>query len=53
MGGSSIWFTSIAIGVILSVSKHVDEMEGKKKNSKTKPVVEVEADTTNIKPALG
>jgi cell division protein FtsW len=31
MGGSSIWFTSIAIGIILSVSRHVDEMEGKKK----------------------
>ncbi len=25
MGGSSIWFTSIAIGIILSVSKYVDE----------------------------
>ena len=30
MGGSSIWFTSIAIGIILSVSRYVDEMEGKK-----------------------
>lgn len=29
MGGSSIWFTSIAIGVILSVSRYVDENEGK------------------------
>jgi cell division protein FtsW len=29
MGGSSIWFTSIAIGIILSVSRYVDEMEGK------------------------
>jgi len=34
MGGSSIWFTSIAIGIVLSVSKHVDEMEGKKKLAK-------------------
>ena len=25
MGGSSIWFTSIAIGIVLSVSKYVDE----------------------------
>ena len=25
MGGSSIWFTSIAIGIILSVSRYVDE----------------------------
>lgn len=29
MGGSSIWFTSVTIGIILSVSKYVDEMEGK------------------------
>jgi cell division protein FtsW len=28
MGGSSIWFNSIAIGTILSVSRYVDEMEG-------------------------
>ena len=34
MGGSSIWFTSVAIGVILSVSRYVDEMEGKKKGVK-------------------
>ncbi len=33
MGGSSIWFTSIAIGIVLSVSKYVDEMEGGKKGS--------------------
>jgi len=37
MVGSSIWFTSIAIGVVLSVSKYVDENEGKKKiNEETK-----------------
>lgn len=30
MGGSSIWFNSVAIGIILSVSRYVDEMEGKK-----------------------
>ena len=34
MGGSSIWFTSIAIGIILSVSRYVDEMEGEKRNDK-------------------
>lgn len=34
MGGSSIWFTSIAIGVILSVSRYVDENEGKQKAKK-------------------
>src|SRR5690606_22432231 len=28
MCGSSIWFTSIAKGIILSVSRYVDEMEG-------------------------
>ena len=33
MGGSSIWFTSVAIGIILSVSKYVDEMEGERKNN--------------------
>lgn len=27
MGGSSIWFTSIAIGIVLSVSRYVDENE--------------------------
>ena len=31
MGGSSIWFTSVAIGVVLSVSRYVDEREGKQK----------------------
>lgn len=28
MGGSSIWFTSISIGIILSISRYVDETEG-------------------------
>jgi cell division protein FtsW len=49
MGGSSIWFTSIAIGIVLSVSRYVDEMEGKKKDMAnavdTKETKEVEADT--------
>jgi len=44
MGGSSIWFNSIAIGVVLSVSRYVNEMEGKKSktiknNSKIKPAI--------------
>lgn len=30
MGGTSIWFTSLAIGIILSVSRNVEEMEGKR-----------------------
>lgn len=29
MGGSSVWFTSLAIGIILSVSRFVEESEGK------------------------
>ena len=35
MGGSSIWFTSIAIGIVLSVSKYVDEevVTTRKKNT--------------------
>ena len=41
MGGSSIWFTSVAIGVILSVSRYVDDMEGKAK-SKIMDAEEVE-----------
>jgi cell division protein FtsW len=28
MGGSSMWFTSLTIGIILSVSKYVEDMEG-------------------------
>ena len=42
MGGSSIWFTSIAIGIVLSVSRYVDEMEGKKKAKANKEIVEEE-----------
>lgn len=30
MGGTQIWFNSVAIGIILSVSRYVDEMEGEK-----------------------
>jgi cell division protein FtsW len=33
MGGSSVWFTSVAIGVILSVSKYVETMEGEKQQA--------------------
>jgi cell division protein FtsW len=31
MGGTSVWFTSLSIGIILSVSKFVEESEGKNK----------------------
>lgn len=43
MGGSSIWFTSIAIGIVLSVSRYVDEMEGGKKTKKSAVKKEVRA----------
>jgi cell division protein FtsW len=36
MGGTSIWFTSIAIGIILSVSKEMEEGE-KTETEKTDP----------------
>ncbi len=47
MGGSSIWFTSIAIGIILSVSRYVDE---EMTTDKKKPIKEKESNhktTTN------
>lgn len=36
MGGTSIWFTSIAIGIILSVSREIDEAEEAALNEKNK-----------------
>lgn len=36
MGGTSIWFTSIAIGIMLSVSREIDEAEEAALNEKTK-----------------
>lgn len=47
MGGSSIWFTSIAIGIVLSVSRYVDEMEGKKAMTIPELDDEIEEDTTD------
>ncbi len=44
MGGSSIWFTSIAIGIVLSVSRYVDEMEGEKKSALKAPKETVDID---------
>lgn len=38
MGGSSIWFTSIAVGIVLSVSRYVDEMEGAGKDAGNSPI---------------
>lgn len=45
MGGSSIWFTSIAIGIVLSVSRYVDEMEGKQKDMAKAAVKKEQTDT--------
>ncbi len=45
MGGSSIWFTSVAIGIVLSVSKYVDEMEGGKNGGPKKATVRREVAT--------
>jgi len=42
MGGSSIWFTSIAIGIILSVSRYVDDMEGQIVQETQKEIVKAE-----------
>jgi cell division protein FtsW len=42
MGGSSIWFTSVAIGIVLSVSRYVDEMEGERKNNAKAAVADEE-----------
>lgn len=49
MGGSSIWFTSVAIGIVLSVSRYVDEMEGKKKSTAVEAAIEAEEETTTKK----
>jgi cell division protein FtsW len=35
MGGSSVWFTSLTIGIVLSVSKYVEDMEGNKQKIET------------------
>jgi cell division protein FtsW len=45
MGGSSIWFTSIAIGIVLSVSKYVDEEVSTNRRREARP----ESDTETVK----
>lgn len=59
MGGSSIWFTSIAIGIVLSVSRYVDEMEGKRKldlegnaDELTENETAIKKQINKIKPAI-
>ncbi len=41
MGGSSLWFTCFAIGIILSVARNVEQMEGKESELVTE---QIEAD---------
>lgn len=38
MGGSSLWFTCFAIGIILSVARNVEQMEGKESEAELEPV---------------
>ena len=38
MGGSSLWFTCFAIGIILSVARNVEQMEGKEPEPELEPV---------------
>lgn len=37
MGGSSLWFTSIAIGIILSVSRNIEEIQEEKTEINAEP----------------
>lgn len=47
MGGSSILFTSISIGLILSVSRYVDKLEGKSSQIIANKVEKIEASTAS------
>src|SRR5450432_1406428 len=38
MGGSSLWFTCFAIGIILSVARNVEQMEGRETELESEPV---------------
>ncbi len=42
MGGSSLWFTCFAIGIILSVARNVEQMEGKESELVTEQIKEVD-----------
>lgn len=39
MGGSSLWFTCFAIGIILSVARNVEQMEGEKTVVPAQPII--------------
>lgn len=45
MGGSSLWFTCFAIGIILSVARNVEQMEGE---NLSQPAMQPVADDSNI-----
>jgi cell division protein FtsW len=52
MGGSAIWFTSIAIGVVLSVSRYVEEETSKAKASAAvKPSAPADSSPTDFNPS--
>ena len=42
MGGSSLWFTCFAIGIILSVARNVEQMEGREAEAELEPVKSIE-----------
>jgi cell division protein FtsW len=45
MGGSSLWFTCFSIGIILSVARNVEQMEGE---NLPQPAMQPVADESNI-----
>ena len=50
MGGSSLWFTCISIGIILSVARNVEQQEGSQlKNLEAAVAAESESKETETK----
>jgi cell division protein FtsW len=49
MGGSSFLFTCLAIGIILSVARNVEQLEGKKKQMEIEAAEEASLSKENIK----
>ncbi len=45
MGGSSLWFTCFAIGIILSVARNVEQMEGKKAREESEAMEAIPAES--------
>lgn len=50
MGGSSLWFTCFAIGIILSVARNVEQMEGENLPQPAMEPVDDETSTNNNQP---